>query len=137
MLNRGLRRLQVSIDEIRSHSRELADGLLNQPFDYSQAFDRALKNIVNTLGNRPVHETAEETMYYCAYIGSFGEYACNPRTLSSQYLNHMVSLEGIVTKVSLVRPKVVKSVHWNETKNTLHWVCWRLPHPRDQPRDFG
>ena len=121
MLNRGLRRLTVSIDEIRSHSRELADGLLNSPFDYSQAFDRALKNIVNTLGNRPARETAEDTMYYCAYVGSFGEYACNPRTLSSQYLNHMVSLEGIVTKCSLVRPKVVKSVHWNERKNTFHF----------------
>lgn len=121
MLNRGLRRLTVSIDEIRSHSRELADGLLNSPFDYSQAFDRALKNIVNTLGNRPARETAEETMYYCAYVGSFGEYACNPRTLSSHYLNHMVSLEGIVTKCSLVRPKVVKSVHFNENKNTFHF----------------
>jgi len=121
MLNRGFRRLIVSIDEIRSHSRELADGLLNQPFDYSQAFDRALKDIVRTLGNRPAHETADETMYYCAYIGSFGEYACNPRTLASQYLNHMVSLEGIVTKCSLVRPKVVKSVHYNENKSTFHF----------------
>ncbi|KAK3721753.1 MCM DNA helicase complex subunit [Vermiconidia calcicola] len=125
MLNRGLRRLTVSIDEIRSHSRELADGLLNAPFDYSQAFDRALKNIVNTLGNRPAFETAEETMYYCAYIGSFGEYACNPRTLSSHLLNHMVSLEGIVTKCSLVRPKVVKSVHWNEKKSTFHFREYR------------
>jgi DNA replication licensing factor MCM3 len=62
MLNRNTRRLVVSIDEIRTHSRELADGLLNQPFDYSQAFDRALKNIVNTLGNRPAFETAEETV---------------------------------------------------------------------------
>lgn len=121
MLNRGFRRLTVSIDEIRSHNRELADGLLNQPFDFSQAFDRALKDVVKTLGNRPAHETAEETMYYCAYIGSFGEYACNPRTLSSQYLNHMVSLEGIVTKCSLVRPKVVKSVHYNENKGTFHF----------------
>ena len=60
-------------------------------------------------------------MYYCAYIGSFGEYACNPRTLSSHYLNHMVSLEGIVTKCSLVRPKVVKSVHYNEKKNIFHF----------------
>ena len=125
MLNRNLRRLIVSIDEIRSHSRELADGLLNTPFDYSQAFDRALKNIVNTLGNRPSHETAEETMYYCAYVGSFGEYACNPRTLSSHFLNHMVSLEGIVTKCSLVRPKVVKSVHWNEKKSTFHFREYR------------
>ncbi|KAI7572614.1 hypothetical protein D0864_00282 [Hortaea werneckii] len=125
MLNRGLRRLIVSVDEIRTHSRELADGLLNQPFDYSQAFDRALKDVVRTLGNRPAAETADETMYYCAYIGSFGEYACNPRTLSSQYLNHMVSMEGIVTKVSLVRPKVVKSVHYNENKNSFHFREYR------------
>ncbi|KAL1585450.1 hypothetical protein WHR41_05695 [Cladosporium halotolerans] len=125
MLNRGMRRLVVSIDEIRSHSKELADGLLNQPFDFSQAFDQAVKNIVKTLGNRPAFETADETMYYCAYIGSFGEFACNPRTLSSQYLNHMVSLEGIVTKCSLVRPKVVKSVHWNEAKSTFHFREYR------------
>ena len=32
----------------------------------------------------------------------------------------MVSLEGIVTKVSLVHPKVVKSVHYNEKKES--WV---------------
>ncbi|KAF2161421.1 hypothetical protein M409DRAFT_28153 [Zasmidium cellare ATCC 36951] len=125
MLNRGLRRLTVSIDEIRNHSREMSDGLLNQPFDWSQAFDRALFNIVQTLRNRATQAVDEEQMYYCAYIGSFGEYACNPRTLSSQYLNHMVSLEGIVTKCSLVRPKVVKSVHWNETKSTFHFREYR------------
>lgn len=33
----------------------------------------------------------------------------------------MVSLEGIVTKCSLVRPKVVKSVHYNEKKNIFHF----------------
>ncbi|KAI9794726.1 MAG: MCM DNA helicase complex subunit [Piccolia ochrophora] len=97
-------------------------------------FDVALKNIVNAIPNRPAHETAEETVnppdahrmstgadvniqvYYCAYTGSFGEFACNPRTLGSSHLNRMVSLEGIVTKCSLVRPKVVKSVHYNEEK---------------------
>lgn len=125
MLNRGLRRLTVSIDEIRTHSREMADGLLNQPFDYSQAFDRALFNIVQTLRNRATQHVDEEQMYYCAYVGSFGEYACNPRTLSSSYLNHMVSLEGIVTKCSLVRPKVIKSVHWNEAKSTFHFREYR------------
>jgi DNA replication licensing factor MCM3 len=59
-------------------------------------------------------------VYYCAYIGSFGEFSVNPRTLSSNQLNHMVSLEGIVTKTSLVRPKVVKSVHYNENKQKFH-----------------
>ncbi|KAF2089733.1 DNA replication licensing factor mcm3 [Saccharata proteae CBS 121410] len=125
MLNRGLRRLVVSLDEIRSHSREMADGLLNTPFDWSQAFDRALKDVVKTLPNRPAREAGEDVMYYCAFVGSFGEFACNPRTLSSQHLNHMVSLEGIVTKCSLVRPKVVKSVHWNERKNIFHFREYR------------
>lgn len=37
----------------------------------------------------------------------------------------MVSLEGIVTKCSLVRPKVVKSVHWNERKSTFHFREYR------------
>lgn len=64
-------------------------------------------------------------MYYCAFVGSFGEFACNPRTLSSNHLNRMVSLEGIVTKCSLVRPKVVKSVHYNEKKNIFHFREYR------------
>jgi DNA replication licensing factor MCM3 len=137
MLNRGQRRLtvrppkpiaqslhvnaiQVSIDEIRTHNRELADGLLNQPFEFAEAFDRALKDVVRTFADRPKSETSEDVMYYCAYVGSFGEFSCNPRTLSSNQLNHMVSLEGIVTKTSLVRPKVVKSVHYNEAKQKFH-----------------
>ncbi|KAF7447172.1 MCM2 ATPase [Pyrenophora tritici-repentis] len=120
MLNRGLRRLTVSIDEIRSHNRELADGLLNQPFDFSEAFNIALKQVVGTFTDRPKSETSEDVVYYCAYIGSFGEYSVNPRTLSSNQLNHMVSLEGIVTKTSLVRPKVTKSVHYNEAKQKFH-----------------
>ncbi|KAI4615376.1 uncharacterized protein J4E87_009269 [Alternaria ethzedia] len=120
MLNRGLRRLTVSIDEIRSHNRELADGLLNSPFEFTEAFDRALKDVVRTFTDRPKSETGDDVVYYCAYIGSFGEYSCNPRTLGSNQLNHMVSLEGIVTKTSLVRPKVVKSVHYNENKQKFH-----------------
>ncbi|KAI9688052.1 MAG: MCM DNA helicase complex subunit [Bathelium mastoideum] len=121
MLNRGLRRLIVSLDEIRSHNREIAEGLVKSPFDFTIAFDRALRNIVETFPQRPAKETAPETVYYCAFVGSFGEYACNPRTLSSYHLNHMVSLEGIVTKTSLVRPKIVRSVHWNEKKSQFHF----------------
>ncbi|KAJ9661138.1 MCM DNA helicase complex subunit [Neophaeococcomyces mojaviensis] len=119
MLNRGQRRLVVSIDDIRHHNRELAEGILFKPFDFAPCFDHALKKIVETLPGRSAKETDEETMYYVAYSGSFGENACNPRTLGSALLNRMVSLEGIVTKCSLVRPKVVKSVHYVEAKNSF------------------
>ncbi|KAJ5897450.1 hypothetical protein N7504_007738 [Penicillium tannophilum] len=117
MLNRGMRRLTVSIDELRAHNRELSEGLLTSPFEYSEAFDRALKEVVKTLPGRPAKETADEVNYYCAYVGAFGEFSCNPRTLGSQHLNRMVSLEGIVTKCSLVRPKVIQSVHYSEKKD--------------------
>jgi DNA replication licensing factor MCM3 len=121
MLQKFQRRLVVSIDEVRAHNVELAEGLLQQPFEYAQAFDRALHDVVKVLPNTTKKQESEDTMYYCAYSGSFGQYACNPRTLSSTHLNHMVSLEGIVTRCSLVRPKVVKSVHYNEKKKIFHF----------------
>lgn len=62
MLNRGLRRLVVSIDEIRAHNRELADGLLYHPFDYSLCFDEALKRVIATLPNRTLKETSDDTV---------------------------------------------------------------------------
>ncbi|EHK99403.1 putative DNA replication licensing factor mcm3 [Glarea lozoyensis 74030] len=108
-------------NEVRAHNVELAEGLLQQPFEYVQAFDRALHDVVKVLPNTTKKQESEDTMYYCAFSGSFGQYACNPRTLSSTHLNHMVSLEGIVTRCSLVRPKVVKSVHYNEKKKIFHF----------------
>jgi DNA replication licensing factor MCM3 len=38
------------------------DRLLISPFDYSQAFDRALKDVIKTLPNRPARETAEDVV---------------------------------------------------------------------------
>ena len=125
MLNRNQRRLTVSLDDIRAHSRELADGILYAPFDYAPCFDRALKDIIDTIPNRAAFEHDQERMYYVAYNGSFGENSCNPRTLSSGLLNRMVCLEGIVTRCSLVRPKVVKSVHWNEKRQIFHFREYR------------
>jgi DNA replication licensing factor MCM3 len=121
MLQKFQRRLIVSIDEVRARNADLADGLLQHPFDYAQAFDRALHEVIQTLPQTSAKQTSEDTMYYCAFSGSFGQYACNPRMLSSAHLNRMVSLEGIVTRCSLVRPKVVKSVHYNEKKKIFQF----------------
>lgn len=130
MLNRQMRRLTISLDDIRSHDASLAEGLLNEPFDYSMAFNQALKEVVEAMPNRPTSERSADIQYYCAYVGSFGEWGCNPRTLRSSHLNHMVSLEGIVTKCSLVRPKVVKSVHYNEKRKPD--PIWHFREYRDQ-----
>lgn len=78
MLNRGMRRLtvrshygnnmqtltvsKVNLDEIRSHNKELSDGLLNNPFEHSQAFDAALKRVITALPNRPPIESSDDVV---------------------------------------------------------------------------
>ncbi|KAJ8132407.1 hypothetical protein O1611_g1215 [Lasiodiplodia mahajangana] len=121
MLQKNQRRLVVNLDHVRDHNPELAEGLLFDPFDYSLAFNYALKKVVETIPQARPDQTDEDVLYYCAWAGSFGLNACNPRTLSSNHLNHMVSIEGIVTRCSLIRPKVVRSVHFNEKKNIFHY----------------
>lgn len=48
--------------------------------------------------------------------GSFGGFHTTPRHLSACYLGNMVCLDGIVTSCSLVRPKMLRSVHYVEAK---------------------
>jgi DNA replicative helicase MCM subunit Mcm2 (Cdc46/Mcm family) len=46
-------------------------------------------------------------------LGNLGANLVSPRGLLSRYLNSLVEVEGIVTKGSSVRPKLVKSVMFN------------------------
>ena len=125
MLQKNQRRLVVNIDHVRDHNAEMANGLLHEPFDYTLAFNHALKEIVKTIPQARPDQTDPDVLYYCAWAGSFGLNACNPRTLSSQHLNNMVSIEGIVTRCSLIRPKIVKSVHFSEATGKFWFKEYR------------
>lgn len=83
------------------------------PGDYLAAFDKALKNVVLTLRD-PLRHKIDDLPFYVAFSGSFGENHVNPRTLRAMHLGRLISIEGIVTRCSLVRPKVIKSVHYCE-----------------------
>jgi DNA replicative helicase MCM subunit Mcm2 (Cdc46/Mcm family) len=53
-------------------------------------------------------------------VCSFGNKHVTPRSLISKYLGNMVCVEGIVTKCSLIHPKIVRSVHYcPTTKKTM------------------
>ena len=60
---------------------------------------------------------AKDREFHVGFEGSFGDRHVNPRTLKSEYLGNMVCCEGIVTRCSLVRPKIVKSVHYCPATN--------------------
>jgi len=104
-------RLIVNIDDLRDFNREYADGLLKQPFDYLPAFDAALLNVISRVYD-PDKYTIESKNYKVGFSGSFGDHHVSPRTLQAIHLGKMICLEGIITRCSLVRPKMFKSVHY-------------------------
>ncbi|KAJ3340489.1 MCM DNA helicase complex subunit [Gonapodya sp. JEL0774] len=123
MLTAGQRRLIVSIDHLREYvrpeSKHHYDGILQKPAEYIPAFDRALKEVALSLHN-PLKERIDDKNFYVGIDGSFGENQLSPRFLSARYIGKLVCLEGIVTRCSLVRPKVAKSVHYCEETRLFH-----------------
>ncbi|KAJ3210439.1 MCM DNA helicase complex subunit [Dinochytrium kinnereticum] len=123
------RRLILNINSIRAHSAEYAEGILNTPVDYVPAFDRALKDVVTAIDTFPAAKPAytnhgqismDDVQFWVGFEGSFGENVLSPRKLEARFLGRTVCLEGIVTKCSLVRPKLMKSVHYCEKTEVFH-----------------
>ncbi|KDR84871.1 hypothetical protein GALMADRAFT_107292, partial [Galerina marginata CBS 339.88] len=119
MLRTDQTRLLVNIDDLRDFDRESANGLLKQPVDYLPAFDAALTQVVQHVYNPEKHDIASKT-YHVGFNGSFGDHHVSPRTLHAAHLGKMISLEGIITRCSLVRPKMLKSVHYCPETSTFH-----------------
>jgi DNA replication licensing factor MCM3 len=119
MLRADKTRLIVNLDDLRDYNREFADGLLKQPVEYLPAFDDALLNMVQQVHDVGKHEIQNKS-YRVGFSGSFGDHHTSPRTLKSAHLGKMISLEGIITRCSLVRPKMLKSVHYCPETKLFH-----------------
>ncbi|XP_058038838.1 DNA replication licensing factor MCM3 [Ahaetulla prasina] len=117
MINDNGHRLIVNINDLRRKNEKRASRLLNSAFEELLAFQRALKDFVASV-DATYSKQYED--FYIGLEGSFGSKHVTPRTLTSQFLSCIVCVEGIVTKCSLVRPKVVRSVHYcPATKKTI------------------
>ncbi|KAI7799533.1 DNA replication licensing factor MCM3 [Triplophysa rosa] len=117
MIGENRSRLIVNINDLRRRNDKRAAKLLSNAFEELLAFQRALKDLVASIDATYAKQHEE---FFIGLEGSFGSKHVSPRTLTSRLLGSMVCLEGIVTKCSLVRPKVVRSVHYcPATKKTL------------------
>nr|ASF90234.1 hypothetical protein SPAR07403 [Bartheletia paradoxa] len=119
MLRKDERRLIVNLDDLRDYNREYANGLLKRPSEFIPAFDLALTQVVLATHD-PTKQSVADKIYHIGFRGSFGDHHVNPRTLKATHLGKMISLEGIVTKCSLVRPKVSKSIHYCAATSLFH-----------------
>ncbi|KAM4693764.1 DNA replication licensing factor MCM3 [Discoglossus pictus] len=117
MISENQYRLIVNINDLRRKNEKRANVLLNNAFENLIAFQRALKEFVASIDGTYAKQYEE---FYVGLEGSFGSKHVTPRTLTSRCLSAVVCVEGIVTKCSLVRPKVVRSVHYcPATKKTI------------------
>uniref|UniRef100_A0A673U6D5 DNA replication licensing factor MCM3 n=1 Tax=Suricata suricatta TaxID=37032 RepID=A0A673U6D5_SURSU len=110
-------RLIVNVNDLRRKNEKRANRLLSNAFEELVAFQRALKEFVASIDATYAKQYEE---FYIGLEGSFGSKHVSPRTLTSCFLSCVVCVEGIVTKCSLVRPKVIRSVHYcPATKKTI------------------
>ncbi|XP_053236373.1 DNA replication licensing factor MCM3 [Podarcis raffonei] len=117
MISDNQYRLIVNINDLRRKNEKRASRLLNSAFEEMVAFQRALKDFVASV-DATYSKQYED--FYIGLEGSFGSKHVTPRTLTSHFLSCIVCVEGIVTKCSLVRPKIVRSVHYcPATKKTI------------------
>ncbi|KAJ8410306.1 hypothetical protein AAFF_G00202870 [Aldrovandia affinis] len=117
MINDNKSRLIVNVNDLRRRNETRAVKLLNSAFEELLAFQLALKDLVASVDATYAKQHEE---FFVGLEGSFGSKHVTPRTLTSRLLGSMVCVEGIVTKCSLVRPKVVRSVHYcPATKKTM------------------
>ncbi|KAJ8270486.1 hypothetical protein GJAV_G00115370 [Gymnothorax javanicus] len=117
MISENKFRLIVNINDLQRRNEARATKLLNRSFEELLAFQLALKDLVASV-DATYSKQHEE--FFIGLEGSFGSKHVTPRTLTSRLLGSMVCVEGIVTKCSLVSPKVVRSVHYcPATKKTM------------------
>lgn len=117
MISENKARLIININDLRRRNEARAAKLMNNAFVELLAFQRALKDLVASVDATYAKQYEE---FFVGLEGSFGSKHVSPRTLTSRLLGSMVCVEGIITKCSLVRPKVVRSVHYcPATKKTM------------------
>ncbi|GJD08980.1 DNA replication licensing factor MCM3 homolog 1 [Galdieria sulphuraria] len=114
LLEQGKTRLVVSLDDLRAFDHLFARNLLQYPAIWVPAMEEAVKEYALYLRpdlDKSLHE------FRIAFRGSFGARQVSPRGLLAEFLGGLVRIEGIVTRCSLVRPKLVLSTHYCPATN--------------------
>ncbi|XP_071715954.1 DNA replication licensing factor MCM3-like [Rutidosis leptorrhynchoides] len=110
MIDDGRHRLIFQISHLYQRgANDLARGLLRNPSEYIQSLSDFVTERTRSIAPKYLNE-GEQVLI--GFDGPFVSRKVTPRDLLSEFIGSMVKVEGIITKCSLVRPKVVKSVHY-------------------------
>ncbi|CAM9281251.1 unnamed protein product, partial [Ectocarpus sp. 8 AP-2014] len=112
-------RLVVDLNHLRSDGRgDLAGRIMRRPAPYMYALREAARDVALAMDPAFI-KTLKDRDILIGFEGSFGHQHVSPRGLLASYLRTLVCVEGIVTKCTSVRPKLVKSVHFNPSNQSF------------------
>jgi len=122
MLNNNKTRFTINLDNLRMTYPLLVPVLLTKPIQCLRILEGVLQNIIDGLNydsssnkKRQQGNVMQKRPHYTfAFEGNFGKNHITPRGLNSSTIHNLVAVNGIVTRMSIVRPKLVHSVHYCE-----------------------
>ena len=118
-------RLRVDVKHLRQFKPQLVHDLRQRPTAVLQAADDALAGAVDKADGKYLAQHPGLKLHVEVVGNLGGQYHVTPRTLLASLLNRLVRVEGIVTRCSLVRPKVQRSVHYCEATKQFTMRSYR------------
>ena len=109
MIRHAKNRLVINIHDLRSYLPHRAISLSSNAIPEIAAFQRALKEFVISTDSSYGKVTEN---FSIGFDGAVKSQFLNPRLVRSHHLNKLICVEGIITKVSFIHPKMIKSVHY-------------------------
>jgi DNA replication licensing factor MCM3 len=126
--NRDLHRLEINLDKMREYSELLYKRLISNPIQIIPLLESQLNKTINEGDRSKKGQNPEKVLmsnknqknYKISFTGMLGKNMVSPRGLTAQLTNQLVNVIGIVTRMSIVRPKLVNSCHYcEETKSSF------------------
>ena len=118
---KNLPRVTIDINRMRESDPSLVNMVLKNPLKIIPLMEKKLDEISTGFKNEKVQsntiQSKKEEKLHLNLQGMLGTHLVSPRGLTAELTNQYVGVQGIVTRISEVRSKLVYSVHYcEETK---------------------
>ena len=118
---KNLSRVTIDINRMRESDPTLVNMVLKNPLKIIPLMEKKLDEISTNFKGEKVQsntiQSKKEEKLHLNLQGMLGTHLVSPRGLTAELTNQYVGVQGIVTRISEVRSKLVYSVHYcEETK---------------------
>jgi DNA replication licensing factor MCM3 len=124
-------RCNINLDNLRKYDKVLAEAVLKHPERCIIILEKKLNEMMKDFNDDVTHQKLRAQSHtdnfptktessHVNFTGNFGRHYITPRGLKAHMLNKLVRVQGIVTRMSNVSPKLEKSYHYVDATKSGH-----------------